>query len=391
MLNVNVPPAGEPSGSKPVITAPAALPMETILQTLLVLLILASVAVGICYLLLRHRFPSHEMRKEQFRAWIRGLSETQRRVTAVLLISVMAVADFMTLRDMMLGVDVTPFLNITVCTILVVALEGIPTFMGISLAKILDTTVHDGNQRNTNLIGFTLAFIGLIFTFALVLWMRTKQITLNGGVDAFLNQTYPLSGKANPARYIVDCVLRLLPLLTSIFSFIASWLFLHSFESVAMEESLKLARHKNYIAASDLAKDKYRLQIYKSDLWTALKLPRSTMPSETDSFLICCFEKIRQRLTSESLITYPGQLQRYTSSINSQLQLYLETLSAYSSVGDDLRSVPLDDFIRKYNATCKDTKHQWATPQSTDALVNELKEAVDEAQLPDEWGAPLDA
>lgn len=312
-------------------------------------------------------------------------------ILCLIIVGVMAWADYLTMYNFFndLGVSTFPFsikdFEIPLSSEAYIYsftaacfLEGLPFFMGHAASVLADKTRYKANDSTNAKVGFIVSLVGLLFAFALVIFVRIEYIKSNGGIEAFEAKNYGGNDKTNRS-YIAHLFTLGSPVITSILAFVASWLSARSNSFTKLERECN-AKHEELI----IAQSKFLEAVHRNDdariaLWRSLS-ETDSMPSDLDTFRTMCFERIRQKLIINCIVEFPGQVHRLDSEIKVLLKTFMEQMYLYTTdVPDDLPK--LEEIINDYDNNNKDKNPSETFEYSIcgPILEKELKTVIDNA------------
>lgn len=252
----------------------------------------------------------------------------------------------------------------------VLLLEGLPISLGSMLAKIMDTTDHRNIDKAKNVLGFWIGFGCFVATAGVVIYMRWMLFKGSGSYYDWMKITTTAweelpevirEVEGEPAvvsglDFISQIFLLPLPVLTSIWAFVASWDMnaTHNLENLKLEvEKLRrnmLKADAEYLKADNKKKDA------KWALWCDLALeqsgdpnPKNAMPDNYDTFRYECAKRIRSRHISNCILQYHDESKRYDGHAKQLLAEFQKELSALSTVPDKIMSISIDELIREHD------------------------------------------
>ena len=261
--------------------------------------------------------------------------------------------------------------SVVFSVISVLILEILPISLGSMLAKIIDRTQHMDIDSKKNWIGFVCGIICFGAFVVLVVYMRwilfkasgayaDYQIVLNTNWSSVIEGTSEFPTEVG-FDFISQIFLLPLPLLTSIWAFVASWdvTASHNLEDLKLEvEKLRrnmIAADKAYLKADNKKKDA------KWALWCDLSLeqtddpnPKNAMPSNYDTFRYECAKRIRSRHISNCILQYRDESKRYDSHAMQLLNELQKELSKLSTVPERIMAISIEELIRTHDQDTPD-------------------------------------
>ena len=309
-----------------------------------------------------------------------------KKPLAIVLIFILAFTDFLTLMELFSSMDTPLKERLIYSTTFALSLEGIPTFLGICFSKLLDRTTYKRNDRINAIIGTIFGFAGLILAFAMVYSLRAGLIESRGGEEAFLNNAYAFSEgfdtTAN-SSYLKDNFLKFLPIITSIFAFVTSWVMFPSNDHAQLERELDSLHIKYIEMRSEFNISRNRYEIARADLWKDLAGSDTSAPRTTNAFRKECYSRIRGLLLKDCMIKYPNQIDNYNNAVIEELKVILAKMADLSTLPDEIRNIDVENVICKYNAKIEEDKKEpinsWDYAIAKNALEDQLKQLLSNA------------
>lgn len=370
------------------------------------------------------------MAKPSLRRLSYWLADNWLKAAAIVLILVLAFADFLAMKNLFadLGVHDSTKIGTVNSTIfseqniysltLVLLLEGNPFFIGIAASAWADKTKYKNNDRLNAELGFIIAVVAFILTICLVMSMRILLIESQGGLSIINPNTISDSDKntADGAEHVTEDVgegtndkdgdlyaeiaaeeaamkadaasksaikqigLMVMPLLTSLLAFVASWIAFRS-ESISKLEYRIDKLHEKFL----VAQSKFLDAIHKNDdartaLWGSLTA-NDAMPSDLDTFRKECSDRIRAKLISNSITEFPSQVERYNVEILSLLREFVGEMGRHTTpIPEDIRNLDVDQIAAHYDE--QQNEHPadaWSYNICGDHLEKELKTVLNNA------------
>lgn len=306
-------------------------------------------------------------------------SVTLLQIFAVALILFMAVADIYAMLNLFKQLELEPRDRWIYAITLAFFLEGQPYFMSAALSDIMDKRKYQNNGVLANWITLLFSTAALVAACALSMYLRLQWIELNGGREAFENQDYGLYNNNN--EYIGQIFLLYSPILTSALSFVASWYALRT-DSLQVLGAEVRRSFMDYLRLESDFRDAYQsFQEACSTLWSTLADSKSEpMPPTEESFRQECFDRIREKLIQNCLITYPTHMSRYNSQVESVLAGYITEISRHTTLPETITRITVQDIIKLYEARVADDADKWnynlAGPDMEKELADTLAEAI---------------
>ena len=320
------------------------------------------------------------------------LYDNKLKIFAVIFILSLAFADFLTMYNLFINLnlsDISPFGGKALSEIIVysftvsVLLEGNPTFIGIAASTLADKTKYKANDRFNAILGLIVSSLGLLFTIALVWYLRYLIIYQNGGADAFFGEGHNYGGnnKTN-AGFIAQVYLFFAPLLTSMLAFVASWTAFRQESIEKLEYRLDVLHSKFLIAQSEFLDTMHKNDDARTALWGSLTV-KDKMPTDLDTFRKESFDRIRSKLISNCISEFPNQVERYNVEVTSVLQDFIiEMRNKTTSNPRDFEQYKVEEAIAKYDEKKKADKNvidAWSYIIAGEELEKKLKIMLDNA------------
>lgn len=300
------------------------------------------------------------------------VSEHSRQLKVYTLIGFLILADYLSLRTMFMDsiYDIDNF-SANLCSIVAaICLEGAPTWLGTSLSTLKDKTMYRVNDKHIAKIGCVVSVMGIILSFSAVIGLRAITMIGNGFWNAFIAGEYP--------RFPVDIFFTIMPILTSIIAFLASWLFLQNDNETKLRGKVERI-DKKYLKTYQKYNEKLNdLDNAKIALWTELT-DHKDMPKKNDVFRDESFKRIRRKLIENSLIVYPDGAKRFNGAIENTLNSYLIEMSKHTTLPLSITSIDLSKVIEEYDKNCKDEEVPFSYEKAKNKLENDVARLLDNA------------
>lgn len=329
------------------------------------------------------------------------ISRVSAKIIALIVIAFMMFADYIAMYDlfgklnlgdyMIIGGQEFPIDLITVLSLMMcVFLEGSPAFLGMSYSNLKDVTIYKENDKIVSRLGAVLSLIVSVAAILLSVILRVMYIYANGGYSAYRLGVYG-GGEDTNLEFIAQVLLLLSPILTSLLAFVASWLAFRSNYKKNLERRVEKLHRRYLIAQSEFNTSYYQLDSARMALWSSLSvkemMPSGTeeamdaMPSVSSVFRKECYDRIRNKIIENSIISYSTQVNRYEMAIEAALNNYLTRLKEKSISPIQLQDIIIEDLIKEYdkNNDNTDAKLKWNYLLSGEELEKELKDILDNA------------
>lgn len=286
---------------------------------------------------------------------------------------VMCLSDTYTLRELFREL-LDGKLDIWVYSVILAAsLEGLPFYLGTIASEWADAGGYYKGDRKIVRRGFWIALIAMLFACAIAVLSRLAWL-----------QIMFLEGDINARRgfeeIIVQLFLAVLPLATSLLSFVASWF---AFRSSYVERLYKeiIKKQDIYLKCREQFQDAYdTLQRAKYSLWNSLvEADGPQMPRKNADFRRECFAHIRSKLIANCITCYPTQIERYTQEVNLELEKCILELSKHTPLPQSITKITLAEVIEEHDANAMDYADCWNYNLAGPDLEAELRSTLDNA------------
>lgn len=294
------------------------------------------------------------------------------RIGAFILIIILMFMDFSAIEVIFNpeDSDIRTFNRYLFSMMFAICLEGIPTFMGFSLSKWLDSTQVKKNDSRNAMLGLIASCLGLIVAFVLLIFLRRQTLITNGGATAFKEGTYP--------NYPIDVFLMVSPILTSILAFLASWFAFQTETSRTLESELNLVRDKFLATYHDFLTDLNALQDARIQLWTSLTSFKG-QPKTMKGFRILVLQRIKSKLMQDCIDYYPIQMRRYNTEVEAMLKSCIEEMSKKSTIPETIKKISLEEIIEGYDENRVENEVCWDYEKAKSTLEESFARRIDNA------------
>ena len=257
--------------------------------------------------------------------------------------------------------------------ILAAALEGLPFYLGTITSEWADTGGYYKNDRKVTRRGFWITMFAILVAAVIAVGMRLLWL-----------QNMYLEGDLGERRGFENAIpqifLAVLPLATSLLSFVASWF---AFRSSYVERLYKevIRKQDTYLKCKEAFHDAYdTLQRAKYSLWNSLVEADNThMPKKTADFRKECFAHIRSKLIANCITCYPTQIERYTQEVNLELEKCILEMSKHTPLPQSITRITLAEVIEEHDANAMDYADCWNYNLAGPDLETELRSTLDNA------------
>lgn len=257
--------------------------------------------------------------------------------------------------------------------ILAAALEGLPFYLGTIASEWADTGGYYKNDRKVSKRGFWIAMFAILVAATIavglrLLWMYNMYLEGDLGERRGFENAIP------------QIFLAVLPLATSLLSFVASWF---AFRSSYVERLYKEVIRKQdiYLKCKEQFQDAYdTLQRAKYSLWNSLvEADGPQMPRKNADFRKECFAHIRSKLIANCITCYPTQIERYTQEVNLELEKCILEMAKHTPLPQSITKITLAEVIEDHDANAMDYADCWNYNLAGPDLEAELRSTLDNA------------
>lgn len=250
------------------------------------------------------------------------------------------------------------------------ALEGFPTILGFNLSRLTDKTRHRANDKTGAIIGTAVSGAAMLLVFYIFWTVKTAEILQQGGSEAFLAGAFP--------GYMVQLLLRVLPVITSMMAFVISWSYFSAESKTELERQTRQAFAAAAAAQQRLDETVEQLECARIRLWVSVS-GTEKMPATLETFRTQVCLRIRN-LTVESVIAaFPLLLTTLDKQLETRLQQAIHTMAAHSSTPLAIEAIDLKQALAQYDANQTCGSMVWAEQCSEKALAEALKYSIDNA------------
>lgn len=310
-------------------------------------------------------------RLEQIREYM-AKNAALMKFFALLIIAFLATSDFITMYNLFKDLDFNSTEKTVMALTIAVCLEGIPSFFGLTLSKFLDKTSYKSNGKRNAAIGSGVTLVGMVLTFATVIAMRVAIYTINGDASAEDGEVGQFWAK--------NIYVTVAPVITSLLSFVASWVAFgsDSIERARLDREVALLKFME--RESDFQDSLHRLNDARNALWSSLWV-KAPMPMEFGVFRKECFIRIRTKLTANTMEEYPTLLKMYNEALESKLDEMLNHLQELSGLELGYPDLTLDHILKEYDEMAKNEIDAWCLEKAEKPLQDKLKTQIDNAVI----------
>lgn len=284
----------------------------------------------------------------------------------------MFVSDTYTFLDFFTSIVYPPD-NFVYAVVMAAALEGLPFYLGTISSEKVDVGGYYKNDKEVTRRGKRIVWAAILFTFVLAVGLRVS----------WLVKMYFEGDLRNPKDYenaIPHLFLAVLPIITSVLSYVASWF---AFRSSYVERLYKEVIRKQdiYLKCKEQFQDAYdTLQRAKYSLWNSLvEADGPQMPRKNADFRKECFAHIRSKLIANCITCYPTQIERYTQEVNLELEKCILEMSKHTPLPQSITKITLAEVIEDHDANAMDYADCWNYNLAGPDLEAELRSTLDNA------------
>ena len=295
------------------------------------------------------------------------------KVVAVLFISLMIAADFYAMFNLFQTLRLDDVQSWVLSGIAALLLDGNPAFLGIIVATLADDSIYNKNDKKFAWIGFIIAIIGIIGTMALTIAIRVLLIIRNAEYSGgYLVQ--------ENKYFIRDVFLTFLPILTSIFAFVASWVAFGNYRMESLGRKVTAMRKDLLEMKKDFVNCLNALRDAKQILWTTLSIEKR-IPSSMELFRKECYFRIKGKLKENTKVSFPVALKRYNAAIEGELENYIKELCRITTLDHLIGEFDVAEIIKNYDEMVELEEAKWNLKDSEPVLINELNKMIDNAVI----------
>lgn len=311
------------------------------------------------------------------------------KVFAAVLILAMAAADWFAMNNLFkeLGNDVLD--RVVYALLMVILLEGLPTYAGPALSVLIDKTGYKANSKKKNAVIFGLALAALIGTWWLNFYLRCNaEEAIIGAETSISISDFGVAGETEgdekkEARVETNnTMLSWSPVITSVLAFLASWVaFSDDNRELLLKEKME-AEERFHALAETLTDHRDRMEMQKETLWIALGGDLAQMPESYEDFRRNCFVKMRASVIENCKEQYEGQLTKYNQQMEEAIKACIKVMAGYAEERDQVLDLEtmfdqlVQDHDRRY---ADDAWAHWDAKAAAPALKQELEHQVNNA------------
>ncbi|MDR1640955.1 MAG: hypothetical protein LBT59_14770 [Clostridiales bacterium] len=257
-----------------------------------------------------------------------------------------------------------------------ILLEGIPLFLGIELSTLKDNTEYKENEKIIAKIGFRLGLIGIIVAILVAVTLRILVLVRNGGLSAYVQGNYAATAGDNTGKnnklFSLEFFLIFAPALTSLLSFIASWVAFKANSEQKLNDELSVIYNEYDEYRIEYIKECMELKSKSEALWSEIS-DGEAMPKNSDVFTEQCSIRIRRKMLVDYCIEYEAQYRRFNDTMESFWLEYIKQMGQpeLSIMGLDINSLDIHKLIKAYDDEQKSDKYKWYNDEAD--IANELK------------------
>ncbi len=250
------------------------------------------------------------------------------------------------------------------------AFEGLPTIMSIYLVKWKDKANYKVSDIGFSKLGFWVSFIGYLILYGIMVFLRISiEIGWMFNVES---------------NFVRTCILSILPLGTSIFAFVLSWLFFRA-EMVTVQAKIVSRLEENYSKKLAVFRDSlYKLQDARVALWTEVT-EHKTLPQKLRVFRDEIFKRTKSKIIEDCITDFPNQIERFNQTIESELDAIIQDMKSRSTVPADISGIKVSDIVSEYSMTQTSIASKWKYNECKSELEGEfislINNAIQVAQL----------
>lgn len=291
------------------------------------------------------------------------------KLLALALICALIYSDYTALMNLFTDLDFNDDEQKVFALTLAICLETLPFFAGNAASQKWDITAYSQNSKFNASVGFWVGIIGFVLTYLVSIGMRLLVLFVNDYPSTELGQYFA-------KNLFVMCS----PFLTSLLSFLTSWIVFRSDSDAALYAKLRES-HDEYLALqSDFMGTLYCLNDSRIALWSSLAVGEE-MPEQFTAYRKSCFDKIRSKLLNNAAKAFPQELEQYQSCVETELVKCIERLNQLSGSPTGFDGLNLDSVIDYHDQKASTNINTWKLETSKDSLNARLREMMDNSVI----------
>lgn len=299
---------------------------------------------------------------------------------ALIIVILLALCDVYAVNDMFITLNMTRRDSMILSIMAAMIMEGLPTYMGMAIAKLRDKGRYEENVPGWFSIAF--AFVVMAAAWFLVGWLRAQMLAYQEAAGLFDGRRS--ADKFGPTFLIYS------PVLTSLGALLISWFAMRG-SALSDKQRETYRAQERFLAAEEAFHEAYnRCMEARATVWTSVADTDETeMPAGFEAFRRECFSRLRNKLVDNCLTTYPTQIERYTADVGAKLEGYLLEIANRSTLPQQITAISLEALLRKHDEEAKDKADCWDYNLSGPDLENELRRSIDAAVIVSQYKTAL--